>query len=712
MSIIQRIRERGALISAIVIALALLGFIAMDAFTGRSNLFGGGPSNTMGRINGETIDANKFRQNVALTEQRMQEQGYPSGASTTQEAVNGTWDREVERIILEQEIAKVGMSVSKREMSDLLYSNNPSPVARQYFGGQEGVYDPNRTREYVMQVRKGRNQPAKTELGEVFNYIELAKLNEKFNSLLVNSINVPKWKIEKQNAENSQMAKISFVRKPYTAIPDSAVKVTDDEIRQYINKHKSDFSQEESRGISYVSFPVVASASDSADVYTDISRVKSEFESTTDITRFLAREGAGSFYDSYITGKKIQISHKDSIFKIGVGQVYGPYVDGDSYSIAKMLGVRSIPDSAKSRHILIAINQVDQRTGQVTPVRDSAAAKALIDSIAGLVRAGQNFDSLAAKFSEDPGSKNTGGVYTFSSGPPLAQNFNEFIFTNPPGTKDVVLTEFGYHFIEVLQHIGASSPAYKIAYLSNPILPSTNTENEASERASQFAGKSRDEKSFNETFEKELKAKGYNKAIAYDIKPTSYEISGLGLSRDFVRKIYDAERGEVLQPEKVGSYYVVAVVTEVNEKGTQSLAKARAAVEPNLRNEKKAEILKKQLGTITTLEAASAAWGQPIDVADSVRTTGGRNLFMEPRIIGAAFNPANKGKVVPAALNGRGAVYVIRVDNVMAAPIMDASIPDQRKAEIERAKQQATFANPLSTLKQSAKITDNRAKHY
>ena len=710
MSIIQRIRERGALISAIVIALALLGFIAMDAFTGRSNMFGGGPSNTIGKVNGQRIDINDFRANVVMAEQRLQEQGYPSGTMTTQEAVQRTWNGEVERILLEQELDKIGLKLTDREMADMLYGANPSPVARQYFGGQEGAYDPDRTREYIRQTKNGRNQAAKTELSNVLKYIEQTRLAEKYTSMLVNSINVPKWKIEKQNTENSQMAKVSFVRKAYTEIPDSTVKVSDDEVRQYVNKHKTDFPQDESRGIAYVTFPVTASAMDSAQVFEDLFKSKAEFETTTDVKRFLAREGVGDYYDSYITGKNIKIGHKDSIFKIEVGQVYGPYLDGGSYSLAKMLGKTQIADSSKVRHILISINTYDQRSGQYTSVRDSASAKSLIDSIAGLVRSGQNFDTLAARFSEDPGSKDKGGVYTVGSGT-FADEFNEFIFTKPVGSKEVVLTEFGYHYIEILSQQGGG-PAYKIAYLSKRVTPSSTTDSEASEAASQFAGKSRDEKSFNETFDKELKPKGVNKGIGYDIKPTAYEVPGLAPSRDFVRKIYEADRGDVLQPEKVGPAYVVALVTEVNEKGTQSIAKARPSVEPLLRNEKKAEVIKKQIGNITTLEAASAALGKPIEVDDSIRISGGRTLGYEQRIIGAAFNPDNRGKVVTSALDGRGAVYVIRVDNVIATPLTEGSVPEQRKALIDQLRQQATYANPLSILKESATIKDDRPKHY
>ena len=59
---------------------------------------------------------------------------------------------------------------------------------------------------------------------------------------------------EKINADNSQIASISYVNTPYFTIPDSAAKITDAEITDYINQHKDEFQQDESRSIAYVTF--------------------------------------------------------------------------------------------------------------------------------------------------------------------------------------------------------------------------------------------------------------------------------------------------------------------------------------------------------------------------------------------------------------------------------------------------------------------------
>ncbi|NJO24727.1 MAG: hypothetical protein HC867_01490 [Bacteroidia bacterium] len=99
MSIIQSIRERGALISAIVIALALLGFILMDAFSGRSNLFGGRNSTTLAVVNGRELDYREFEEKIKIQEQNAAQRG-STGEAARQQIIGSLWNQEVNRLVM------------------------------------------------------------------------------------------------------------------------------------------------------------------------------------------------------------------------------------------------------------------------------------------------------------------------------------------------------------------------------------------------------------------------------------------------------------------------------------------------------------------------------------------------------------------------------------------------------------------------------------
>jgi peptidyl-prolyl cis-trans isomerase D len=290
--------------------------------------------------------------------------------------------------------------------------------------------------------------------------------------------------------------------------------------------------------------------------------------------------------------------------------------------------------------------------------------------------------------------------------------FSDYIFDHKTGESDTVKSEFGYHLIEIMSQKG-SSPSYKIAYLTQPITASQTTEDAASNAANLFAGDSRDAKSFNANWEKNLRPKGINRQAALDLKPMDFSLQGINTpARSFIKEVFDAGKGDIVGPLRVGSDYIVALVTDINEAGLASAAKARSTVEPVLRNRKKAEIIKKKIGTISTLEAVAAKTGQQLQTVDSVKFNGGGPLGFEPKVIGAAFYAANKGKVVAQPLEGTQGVYVIRVDATGTAPVAAASIEDQRRSLEMQAKQGMMYRSPVEALKKSATIKDNRAKFY
>lgn len=720
MSIIQTIRDKGAKVSVVLIALALVGFILTDYFAGKGR-GGFSGSSTIGKVNGKSIGFEEFNKRVEQLEANMKQQ---YGANIDQailnsQAIEETWNQEINRVLLSGEIDKLGFRIGKKELGDILYGPNAPADLKRQFSDEAGNYNAVLAKQNIDQLLKKGTAEQKENINTYINELEQMRKSEKFFSLLTNSINFPRWFVEKQNADNSQIANISMVRQTYATIPDSTIKISDKEISDYISKHKDDFKQEESRSISYVTFSAAPSAADSAETRNSLLSKKEAFAAATDIEQFLMTEGVSNYYNSYISGKTIQVPVKDSIFRTPVGGVYGPYLDGNSYVLAKLVGVRTIPDTVKIRHILVATTQRDQQTGVMYPVRDSATAKNLIDSIRNVINKGSNFDSVCAKLSDDPGSKDKGGVYEGVYSGQMVSAFNDFIFLNPVGSKGVVKTEFGYHYIEVLSQKG-SGPGYKVAYLPKEIIASQETDSKAQNDANMFAADSRDQKTFDEVFEKNWKPKGYVKGIATNIPRIGAEIRGVGYSRNFVRSIYNAKRGEVLKPERIEDNYIVAVVTEVINKGTMSVAQARSSVEPLLRNKKKAEILKQKIGKVTTLEAAAQVMGNaPIEQVDSLRMSS-RNinpkLGYEPKVVGAAFNPANKGKVVPEPLDGAYAVYVIRVENVSATPSEGAIVADQRKLLADQVKQyinnQQSPANPVNALKKAATIVDKRADRY
>jgi peptidyl-prolyl cis-trans isomerase D len=508
------------------------------------------------------------------------------------------------------------------------------------------------------------------------------------------------------NSDNNALAAVSYVHVPYATVLDSSIKVTDDDITAYVNKHPDEFKQDENRGISYVVFDASASATDTSALKSNLESLKKEMATTPepDMVAFLAKNGSTiNLTDAYISKTSIQVPSKDSIMALPKGGVFGPYADAGNFTIAKKLDEKVLPDSVKARHILIA---TADRSGQ--PLMEDSVAKKRIDSIQLAIEHGSRFDSLAAKLSDDQGSRATGGDLGYFASGRMVKEFDDFCFNGKKGERKVVKTQFGYHLIEIEDQKNFN-PAYKIAYLSKTITPSQETDEKASGLASQFASESRNAKAFDD----DLKKRNYNKLLAADIKPNDMNIPALGSSRQLVKWIYGADRGDVSEVFTIDNKYVVATVTEINQEGIASAAKARPMVEYIIRNQKKAEQIKKKIGTASTLESIASATGQQVLKADSLSFSAPffPNAGQEGKAGGYAFGAGAKGKVSPPVA-GNGGVYSIRTENVYAKSNTGASLDQQRSTFIQNQKMAASRGVLEAALKKASKIKDTRSKIY
>lgn len=702
MSLIQRIREKAAWIIFGAIALALIAFIAQDAFYRKGNLFGSGT--TLGKINGASLSHDEFEHKVSFYEQMN------NGQIQRNQLIGQVWDFMINQTIINQETDKLGITVTGNEKSDILFGDNPPQFMQQLFTDPKtGQFDVNTAKKQIEAIKSRPNDPQVQNFNEA--YIDPAVLQrkaEKYQSLITGAVYVPKWMSEKMNADANSIAKASYVYVPYTTIADSTIKVSDDEMQAYIKKHSKQFERDdETRTISYVSFSGAPTAADSAAVRNDLNLLKQEFTTASDENAFLNAKGNETpYYNSFIGGKQVKQPIKDTLFQLAPGATYGPYIDGGNYVIAKMVAKQTIPDSAKVRHILVATHQQDPNTGTLVRVRDDSAAMKRLDSAIALIKSGASFDSVATKYSDDPGSKDKGGVYDYFPSGQMDEAFNGFAFTGKVGEAKTVQTVYGYHYVEILGQHG-SETGYKIAYLSKPINASPETDNAASNAASQFAASSRNQKDFEAT------AKKMNMTVlpSQEFKQNDFSVPGLGESRELIRWAYDNKPGAVSQPININDNYVVAMLTGVGEKGLASPNAVRQTVEPMVRNEKKAQIIIDKQMKGSSLQQVSQNAKQPVQTADSISFSAFvvPALGNEPKFIGAAFNKQILNKL-SAPIAGNAGVFVVRSEGVSGASGLGQTAVMQKQQAEQMLKQQANQA--VAALRKAADVKDYRSKFY
>ena len=709
MQIIQSIRDKGAAITVTVIVLCLIGFILMDAKPGNNSLFGSSSSN-IGKVNGEAIELGEFNKRINQAElQEEQRSGQrPTGVRSNQ-LRDQVWNQVIAERIFFAEADKLGIQFTATELSSILLSseqNNP-------FMQQQGMADPatgqldiTKAQEALRNIKKLKGEQKEAVNTEIISPLKLTSIVAKYSSLINASAYYPKWMQDKEMAENKTFAQISYVAVPYSEISDSAVVVKDSDINDYVNKHKELFKQEAGRVISYVVFSQLPNATDSNNAKTLVENLKTSFAADTNAKSFVARNTSViDFQDTYLPKSKIQSSQTDSISKMPIGTVYGPYVDGGSYVLAKMLGSKQLPDSVKARHILIPT--VNPQTGEM--VNADSTAKKLADSIFTAIKGGADFAALAAQYSSD-GSKDKGGdLGNFGFGS-MVPEFNDFSFNNPVGSKEVVKTQYGYHVIEITNQKDFNA-AYKIAFLAKEISASDLTINNASLQATKASGvKSGAELS------KYVAANGLNMVQnPTAIKENDFSIGGLEEARPLVRWAFEAKKGEVSEPFSIGDQFVVAVVDKILEEGVQDAETARSGAEVIIRNEKKAAMIKTKLGATPTLESAAAAYNKQVlqAGADSSLTYSSQiinGVGVEPKMIGASFNKAYQAKPSPA-FAGTSAVYVLKVNSLgTKAAVAPEMAMQQVSSRLTAIRSQTN--NWYEGLRKQSEIKDNRSKVF
>ncbi|MFD2614294.1 peptidylprolyl isomerase [Paenibacillus gansuensis] len=143
----------------------------------------------------------------------------------------------------------------------------------------------------------------------------------------------------------------------------------------------------------------------------------------TDLQNYLVvRFGAQNGINSTITEAQLKAKYEENI-----------KTNKDDYTIASV------------RHILIGLNNNEGK-----PLRTREEALTLAKDVQQKLMNGEDFAKLAQQFSDDPGSKETGGLYADADVSLWVPEFKQAVLKQAIGTVgDPVETQFGYHVIKV-----------------------------------------------------------------------------------------------------------------------------------------------------------------------------------------------------------------------------------------------------------------------
>ena len=287
---------------------------------------------------------------------------------------------------------------------------------------------------------------------------------EKYLALLDQGAYVTKLEAEAEYLAQKETKNISFVARRYDEIKDISVKISESELKNYYEEHKSDkkyANRSSSREVKLFDVSVAPSRKDSLMFNKNLNILKTTFLQSTNDSIFVAKNSDRNIYFSDKRATAVPEGNEkankfqsypvilDSIFKAAsIGEIVGPYTMQENIIISKVIGFT--PTRLKARHLLISTNSSKDE-------KVIAAKRKTADSLLKVINT-NNFTELVTKYTEDPGSKTTGGLYENFLEAEMVKEFGAFCATQAIGKIGVVKTDFGFHIIEVLERDATKFP--------------------------------------------------------------------------------------------------------------------------------------------------------------------------------------------------------------------------------------------------------------
>lgn len=705
MAVLENIRKRTTVL-ILIIGLALFAFVISGVFT-NSDFGGQKVGSSVAEINGNDISIDEFRQKVEIASRRA------GPAASSMQLTNQVWEREIRNTILGEQFEELGIGIEQDQIIDFLkttgYAQNPE------FQNENGIFDPNRFRQTVADWKV--NNPAQYDawLQTEEEIVQLAKEQTYFN-LVKAGVGATLKEGELDYKLANEKMDIKYVRVPYASIADSAITVSKSEISEYVSKHKEEFKQEPARDIQYVYFEEKPSNADDTAVKEEITKLLDDtieynsqtdrndtirgFRNTTDVTAFLDRYSDVKFDTIFKAKKNLSPSVADTLMTLGVGQMYGPYKEGNSYKISKMMNRKS-NGSVKASHILLTYEGATRANPEIKRTKDEAEAKAK-ELLKEAKKSGVVFSELARDNSDGPSAPNGGDLGYFQNGT-MVPKFNDFAFGNTVGAIGLVETDFGFHVIKV----DDKEDIVQLATLSREIAPSEETINTLFTDATKYEMETIED---NGSFSTIAKKSEYVVRPVNKLKQLDENLPGLGTQRNIVQWAFngDNEVGDIKR-FNINNGYAVVQLTGSYKQGLMSAEDASPTVLPIIRKERKAaQIIAANKGK--TMDAVAKDNSASVSTASAltVKSPTIPGAGSEPAVVGTAYGM--KEGETSGLIQGNTGVFMIQIAKRTKAPKLDnySTYANTLKSNAANSVNSALY----NALKEATEINDKRATFY
>ena len=274
----------------------------------------------------------------------------------------------------------------------------------------------------------------------------------------------------------------------------------------------------------------------------------------------------------------------------------------------------TMPEQARARHILIKVDPgADAKT--------DAAAKAKAENILKQIQGGASFAELAKKYSDDPGSKDSGGELGFAQRGRMVPEFDQAIFAQPIGQYAIVKTQYGYHIVQVEERQAAHTQSLSEVA---PTIQATLVR-EKSAAAQENYARTLTSEAIKSGLQKTAEAHHLQLVTTPPINEQGV-IAALPDSSQLLAKAFQSKQGDPAQYATTGEGYAVFQVTGVSAAHAPTFADWKSHVLDDYRSEQLPSLLAQKTAELAAkakaandLAKAAKEMGAQVKTSDEVK---------------------------------------------------------------------------------------------
>ena len=711
MAVLGKIRSKGAILVG-AISLALVAFLAGDAARSCEGMKGESHQQ-IGKILGENISVQEYQKlfdeyqsAIKFTMQRdnLSEQ-------ELNQVKDQVWQQLVSSRVLEADAKKVGLTVTEKEIENVL-SEGTNPVLTQtpFVNQQTGRFDVNALKQFFDSYNKAKaaKSPELDQMQAVYDYwlfveknLRTQLLGQKYQALLASCVLSNKAEATMAFKDNNEESQIQLASLAYSSVKDADVKISDDDLKAKYDELKPAFRQSvETRDIKFVDYQIKASAADRKVVAKEMNDFQHQLATATDPSGVISKSGSEiSYLGLPVSSKAYQqypdIASKIDSLSVGTTGVFENSQD-NTLNVIRVFSKAQLPDSVQFRQISV---------GAATP--DEARAKA--DSIQKALAGGADFEALAKRYGQT-GEKAWFTGQQYEMAPTMSVDNRTFVNALLNGevnaTQNLALTQ-GNVILQVLDK-KAFTTKTTAAIIKKPIDFSKDTRSNAYNKFSEFVAKS----SSVAELEKHASKSGYRVQSLNDLSTAEHYVGGIHGTHDALKWLFSAKQGEISPLYECGDndHLLVVALTAVHPQGYRPWddAQVKEVLKREVMKDKKAEMLMAKLKGVNSIAAAQSK-GAKVSTVNQitfsapafVQATGS----VEPALSGAVAGTA-AGKFSKAPVKGNAGVYVFQVVKkaLRAGSKYNEAMVMQQTAQMNM----QLISNFMQDLILKANVVDNR----